>query len=61
MTAAAEAETRWRDHPLDAIALIRASINYDNEGEEAITRFADTNRHGHPLFAGRRSTALIHH
>ena len=44
MTAAAEAEAeaRWREHPLDAIALIRASINYDSEGEETITRYADT-------------------
>ena len=40
----AEVETRWREHPLDALALIRATITDDMEGAHVITRYANQDR-----------------
>jgi hypothetical protein len=35
------AEARWRDHPLDALALVRASITYDHEAEDVLLAHLD--------------------
>jgi hypothetical protein len=32
----AEREARWAEHPLDAIALVRASITYDREAQRVL-------------------------
>jgi hypothetical protein len=41
MVTPAEAEARWRDHPRDAIALIRASMAFDHEAATVAAKYAD--------------------
>jgi hypothetical protein len=44
MVTPAQAEARWRDHPLDAVALVRASIALDPEAAKVVAKYADQDR-----------------
>ena len=40
----AEREARWRDHPRDALALIRARLLHDDEGVRVLRTHGDADR-----------------
>jgi 1,2-phenylacetyl-CoA epoxidase catalytic subunit len=37
--------THWTDAPHSAVALVRASITYDQEAEDVLSRYADDHVH----------------
>jgi hypothetical protein len=47
------ATTHWTDGPLSALAMVRASILYDQEAEQVLSRYADDQVHNLLLILAR--------